>query len=218
MIKAVLLDHDGTMVNSEESHYQLWKKVIGLPGERFTDQMYAEHCIGVPTHDNAEYLKSEFGLKQSIEELVQSKIETTKTFLETEFFPMMQGCLELLNWLKQSDLRVAVVSGSERYAVDRSLEGNRLVNFIEHINTGDEVANNKPSPDVYLLALERLGLRPEECLAVEDTYHGLLAATAANIKCIAVPNLYSRHQDFSASEITLSGLPEVLEYLQTQIA
>lgn len=90
------------------------------------------------------------------------------------------------------------------------------------IATGDEVTAKKPAPDIYRLALTRLGLAPQHCLAIEDSANGLRAAKAAGLRCVVTPSLYSAHDDFTLADLVLddlsagSGLREILQRLNDQ--
>jgi beta-phosphoglucomutase-like phosphatase (HAD superfamily) len=82
--------------------------------------------------------------------------------------------------------------------------------------TGDDVPHSKPAPDCYLLALQRLGLPASQCLAVEDTQHGVAAATAAGLRCLAVPNALSTHHRFDQAHAVLNGWAEVESYFDSK--
>ncbi|MBV8046750.1 MAG: HAD-IA family hydrolase, partial [Paludibacterium sp.] len=83
--------------------------------------------------------------------------------------------------------------------------------------TRDDVAYSKPEPDVYLLALERLELLPDECVAVEDTEAGVRAALAAGLRCVAVPTDLSREHDFSGASARCGGLAEAWAWIDAQV-
>ena len=84
--------------------------------------------------------------------------------------------------------------------------------------SGDDVRHSKPAPDCYLLALARLGLRADECLAVEDTEHGLRAASLAGVGCLAVPTEMSRHHDFSLAAGIFADMAAARAHIQTEFA
>ncbi len=207
--KAVLFDHDGTIVDSEQAHYEIWCDVLGEFGSQFTGEMYAQNCVGVPTQGNVEYLLETFPLNDSAENLLRRKAEATSAFLHNNYFPLLPGVRQVMRGLQRQNVRMAVVSGSERFAVLRSIAGNDIGGFIEFVATGDQVANNKPAPDVYLYALGKLGLSAAECMALEDTEHGVHAATRAGIATVAIPNCHSQGHDFSGAVRVLGSISEL---------
>ena len=211
-IKAILFDHDGTLVDSEQIHHKLWMQAADLNINELTDEIFATRLVGIPTEGNAEFLIKQFALNETVASLVAKKAEVTKAFLAQSYFPEVSGAQRVMSALQQQGLRMAIVSGSERYAVERSVAGNHFSEFIEFITTGAEVPNNKPAPDVYVRAMEKMGLSAADCIAVEDTEHGLEAAWQAGIPCVVIPNEHTGHHNFSKAVTTLSCLQSFLTY------
>ncbi|MEU4693955.1 HAD-IA family hydrolase [Actinoplanes sp. NPDC023714] len=115
-------------------------------------------------------------------------------------------------WLRRAGdrgLRLAVASSSPLWHVGAMLDQAGLRERFEVIATGEEVAAHKPDPAVYLLALQRLGLPPQEALAFEDTAHGVAAARAAGMRCVAVPNPHAEHARFGAADLILASAADL---------
>lgn len=216
-VKAILFDHDGTLVDSEQIHYELWSKTIAIDTSIFTPELFAKNLVGVPTNGNAAFLIKYFNLNETVHTLVAKKAIITQQFLQNSYFPPIGNVLDMLSELQNLGIRMAIVSGSERYAVVRSVEGNGFGEFIEFITTGEEVPNNKPAPDVYLKAMEKMGLTAKQCLAVEDTEHGLDAADQAGIECIAIPNEHTRHLSFTKASAKLDSLQNFLQHFKVNL-
>lgn len=215
--KAILFDHDGTIVDSEQVHYELWLSLLGKFAGEFTEEMYANNCVGVPTESNIEYLFQCFAIEETPESLLEKKRQATQQFLQTSYFPLLKGVKEFMQFLHIKNRRMAVVSGSERFAVLRSVAGNILEHFIEEVATGDQVDNNKPAPDVYLKALNNMQLDKSECLAIEDTYSGVSAARGAGIDCIAIPNLHTESHDFSSATLKLNNIVQLHQLFENSL-
>lgn len=213
-VKAILFDHDGTLVDSENVHHQLWCKAIGVALSDLPEDVYADNLVGMPTSGNAEFLKAYFQLRQSPEELVAKKLSLTKQFLTTEYFPAMKDALQVMKWFYNAGYRIAIVSGAERCMVDRSVQCNQFEEYVETITTGDEVPRNKPAPDVYLKGMQKMSLQAAQCIAVEDTEHGLQAALAAGIECVAIPNVHTRNHNFSGAMAKLDSLTAFLNHFK----
>jgi len=213
-IKAVLFDHDGTLANSEVVHFQFWREVLADRGVNFLEDDYRLHFTGVSELNTAIAIKARFSLADSIENLVAAKRTQAKQFHATQVYPLMPGVAEVLLALQGQGIRMAVVSGSARFALEANLGGLGLTPFFEYIASGEEVANNKPAPDVYEQALKVLGLTADACIAVEDTASGLRAAVAAGIPTCVIPNDYSAHQDFSGASHRVENLLEFLVWFR----
>ncbi|XOV77833.1 MAG: HAD family hydrolase [Aestuariibacter sp.] len=211
--KAILFDHDGTLVDSEGIYYQLWRQLLKLTSEQFTPEMYKKHCVGIPILGNADYLIERFSLTSSRDELVAGRGALSDAYLAQQPFPMMSGANEILALFKQQNIRMAVVSGSERKAVLDTVVGHGFEGMFEVIATGDQVTNNKPAPDVYLYCLQQMELQASDCIAIEDTEHGVQAAHAAGIEVIAVPNQYTLEHDFTLATTVLPELTALSKLL-----
>ncbi len=119
------------------------------------------------------------------------------------------GFHELVNRLAQAGMRLALASNSDRIHVDRVVDQLGIRGFFDLIVTGDQVPQGKPGPDIYLLAVSQLNVLPRECVALEDSQPGIESAKAAGLYCIAVPTLFTRHQDLSRADLIGSFLEEI---------
>lgn len=215
-LKAILLDHDGTLVDSEVVHYQIWRQVLGELAPSFDEQAYKDHCSGVSTENNAAFIINHHGVDLTVAELVQQRWHATESWLVDGRFPLMPGVTELFQWLADAGPVAAIVSGAEQFVVEKTVQNYQWQAQVKAIATGDQVANNKPAPDSYLLALSRLGLEASEAIAVEDTQSGTQAALAAGLRCVVVRNEYSMEHDFTGAEVVFDAMPEALDYLKAQ--
>lgn len=209
--KAVLFDHDGTLVDSEGIYHLLWCQLLGIDRTQFTLDMYKSHCVGVPTLGNAQYLVEQFKLKERPETLVSQRHKLTQSYLSDNAFPLMDGVTEVLALLSELQISAAIVSGSERTAVMNTVSRYHLTDYFKVIATGDQVLNNKPAPDVYIHCLTELGLSASECIAIEDTEHGVRAACEAGIEVIAIPNQFTLEHDVSKATHVFNSMRKLLE-------
>ncbi|WP_346836799.1 HAD family phosphatase [Microbulbifer sp. SAOS-129_SWC] len=212
-IKAILFDHDGTLVDSEPAHFSIWQKVLAPYGVDLSEAIYREYCAGLPAPDNARDLISRYAIEAQPEQLVRDKIAATRRFLESAAFPLMPGALEVVQHCHSLGLRLAIVTGSGRAVVEATARSHGWQPLFETLISADDVARNKPHPDGYQLALQRLGLEPGHCIAIEDTEHGLAAADAAGVPCLAVPNEMSREHDFSRATGRFDSLADAAHWV-----
>lgn len=211
-IKALLFDHDGTLVDSETVHCQFWQEVLRGYQCELTDDDYRLQCVGVSEVHTAEIFKAQFSLPASIETLVAQKRQVAERFHSQHHYPLMPGVAGVIDTLAAMPLTLAVVSGSAVFALEASLRALHLRDKFACVASGETVANNKPAPDVYLCALAQLGLAPGECMAIEDTASGLQAAKSAGIYTCVIPNSFSAHQDFATADKQFASMAEWLDW------
>lgn len=212
MLKAVLFDHDGTLVDSEGLHCQHWQSVMAGHGVILSEKTYKTELAGVPTPENALWLIREFGLDTDAATLSRKKHATTRSFLTGHAFPLMPEAKNVIGFFRDAGLKTGIVTGAGRHGVLSTFDTYGLYASIDVLVTGDDVSRSKPSPDCYLLALERLGIKPEECFAVEDSGPGVAAAVSAGLTCCAVPNPFSAHHDFSPAVKQFSSLTGIMDW------
>jgi HAD superfamily hydrolase (TIGR01509 family) len=118
----------------------------------------------------------------------------------------MPGLYETIDAARAAGLKIALGSSSVLDDIEIILSALRLTGAFDAIVAGDQVAHGKPAPDIFLEAARRLEVEPARCLVLEDTAHGVIAAKAAGMLCVAVPGHFTQHQDFSNADMVLPGL------------
>ncbi len=211
MLKGVIFDHDGTLVDSETRHYRIWRDVLSDFGVDFAEADYARDYSGYPTRHNARTLVDAYRLDIDPETLFRLKEEKVNSLLTGESFELMPGVEEVITACRDLGLALAIASGARSNEVANTLEVHNFTGMFKTVACSQDVPHPKPAPDVYLLALDRLGLTAEECVAVEDSYSGLQSAKAAGLRCIVVPNAYSVSHDFSGADIIVGNLAGAID-------
>ncbi len=213
-IKAILFDHDGTLVDSETKHYDMWKIILESYGIDLTLEEYIQHYAGIPTISNAETMTNRYSsLSIPASVLIDAINSATKLFLSTQTFPLMKSAREVINYFNKQGLKIAVVTGAGGEGVKNTINSYDLKSSISTVVSGDDVRKSKPAPDCYLLAAQRLGLHASECIAIEDTENGVAAAVEANITCVAVSGSMSKHHDFSKAVKVFTNLDEARNWI-----
>lgn len=213
---ALLLDHDGTLVDSESAHHLLWNEVLVPFGASITALEYERDYAGLPALDNGAQAVARFGLKATAQDLAQAKFAATRVYLQDKAFPLMPGVAEALaHW--RGRFRLGVVTGARSFAVQNSLQKHGLAEGFECVVSADDVARTKPDPACYRLALQRMGLQPENVLAIEDTAHGVDAATSAGLSCIAIPTALSAQHDFSRACVVLPSMASAVDWIDREV-
>jgi len=213
-ISALIFDLDGLLADTERLHCQAYQMTFLEQGITLQELDYCEHWVrfgrGIVDWVNLHDLTID------PHALRLRKSEHYSALLSSSLRPM-DGALDLLNAL-YGQIRFALASSSYRDAIDGVLAGLNIVHFFDVIVSGLDVPAVKPAPDIFLKAAHELGVRPEECLVLEDAEKGVLAAYSAGMRCIAVPNDYTRHHDFSKATMVCSSLKEVTPALLRSLA
>lgn len=205
-LKAILFDHDGTLVDSEVVHWGIWQQVLAPFGVSMDEATYRQHHSGVPTPENARKLVAEHRIDMSAAALADLKEIATAEHLARTAFPLIPGAREAVRQFHAAGLVLAVVTGGGRSAALSSLRAYGMEDCFSTIISCESVERGKPAPDCYLLAMKQLGLQAEECIAIEDTQHGLEAAHGAGVACYCIPNAMSANHDFSLASACFENI------------
>ena len=210
-IKAIVFDMDGLMVDSEPLARRAWAKVLGSYDVELDDLTYAR-MVGLRLEECARLVQERYDLPLGVDKLAHLK-EVYLAEIRAEGVPTMPGLEHLIEKITQRAIPWAVATSSRLAEAQAVMEHLRLSDAYWAIAGGDEVDHGKPAPDVYLLAATRLGYRPEQCLALEDSVPGAQAARAAGMTTIAVPNGFTRAIDFPFVDYVYDSLAGVAEDL-----
>ncbi|MDP4984417.1 HAD family hydrolase [Pseudoalteromonas tunicata] len=214
MLKAVLFDCDGTLVDSESLHYQCWQHILVPYNIAYDEGHFCHLFSGKPTLEAAQFIIDEHGLTVDAKALAGQKNDYFADYVQNHLPPLLPYAKEVLSLAKQSSLQVALVTGSARAEVMPILAGYQLLDYFEVIVTKDDVTQPKPHPEPYLSALKQLGQAAQFGVAIEDTCTGLTSAKGAGLLAIAVPNDHSQHQDLSLADHTCTNLMQAWQRIE----
>ena len=186
--KAFLFDCDGTIVDSMPLHYVAWNKALSEWSCEFTEDLFYAWG-GMPVAEIIATLNERQGLAMPVEE-----VATRKEQLYFDILPELKAVPEVLEHIHASHGRIpfAVVSGSTRDSVRRSLEILGILDRFETLVCAGDYAKSKPHPEPFLLAAKRLGIAPKDCLVFEDTEMGIQSATAAGMASVKIAQPWER--------------------------
>jgi HAD superfamily hydrolase (TIGR01509 family) len=204
--RAVVFDMDGLLLDTELLWHQAETELFANHGGEFSweDKMAV---IGTSFEFTGEYFAHRLGFpRERGAELVNEMIELMHAQLRAQVAGR-PGAVELVERLR-GRTRLGLASNSPRDLVDTALETARISDAFDAVVTSDDVERSKPAPDIYLLACERMGVRPADALALEDSASGIAAAKAAGLTCIAVPQF--AETDVSAADRVIDSLEDLL--------
>lgn len=194
-VEAVIFDMDGLMFNTEDIYNVVGDALLKPRGHEFTLELKLL-MMGLPGVKAFDVMVDHCGLSDSAEDLEKESAELFGELLPREVRPM-PGLLELLDRLEERRLPKAIATSSQRRFADIALHQFDLSPRFEFILSAESVENGKPHPDIYLLAAQRMGLKPSQLLVLEDSVKGSRAAAAAGTNVIAVPTPHSANCDYS---------------------
>jgi putative hydrolase of the HAD superfamily len=203
---AVVLDFDGTILDTETPAYESHRRFFGEHGVALTVDEWCT-CIGTiqPETHWFDWLCERAAAAPSFERFRAATLAYYRERVRPEPMP---GILALLDALDDAGIPRAIGSTAPADWVLESLAELRLADRFPIVVTGDQVARFKPAPDVYLEAARRLGMPPARCIAIEDSGPGLASARAAGMRTIAIPHPLNRTHDLAA-DLSVSSATEL---------
>jgi HAD superfamily hydrolase (TIGR01509 family) len=207
MIRALVFDFDGLILDTEEPVYRSWLEVYEahgeeLPFERWV-QIVGSTTIGFhPQH----HLEERLGRSLPKEVLDRRIGRRTELVLANKLLP---GVVEHLDAAKAAGLKVGVASSSTQEWVRSHLSRLGILDRFDCVRCRDDVANVKPEPDLYLAVLECLGVAASEAIAIEDSPNGVQAAKRSGMRCVAIPNSITAGLDLGQADVVLGSLADV---------
>ncbi len=218
MLNAIVFDFDGTIIDTEIHDYGCWAEIyqehgVELPFAEWSGIVGTVNTAFDPHH----LLETLTGRSFERAALRARRHQRLRALVEAE--ALRPGVLALIESAHAAGIALGVASSGTRDWVEGHLTARGLRPYFGAVCTADDVAQVKPDPALYQLALERLGAEPQNAVAIEDSRHGMVAAKRAGIRCIVVPNPMTQEMDFTGVDLLLPSLAEIdLAGLQQLVA
>lgn len=216
MIRAVLFDMDGTLLDTERVSRVSWNRTFDEMGIEI-DREYLYHSIsGMTMNAIRAFFEKEYGADFPFEEVRERRYERLVKLIETDGALRKAGVPEIFYELKNMGIRLAVASSSREYWVRKCMGHAGVdVTVFDALMTGEKVERSKPDPEIFLRAAQMLGVAPEECIVAEDSKNGILAGHAAGMKTVMIPDLMPATEELIpllwARIDSLEELPTLIE-------
>lgn len=212
--KAVLFDMDGVIFDSERGVIEAWKLVAPEAGLKDIEK-FCYSALGINSAATRELFVKMYGTEIDYDSINQKRRELFARMFDAGLVAVKPGVRELLGYLKDNGVKVALASSTSSKSVLREIIAAGLEKYFDEIVCGDMVTRSKPEPDIWLEALRRLGVDAKDAAAVEDSFNGVRSAKAAGLYTIMVPDLLQPDDEIrELADQVLPSLNEVLEFIK----
>lgn len=216
-IELCIFDMDGLMLDTER---YLWianeTKALAEFGYEI-DEDFLKRQMGGSWEVYRKNLMKKFGPDFPYEKYFERILELNKYLIENTKLPKMKGLMELLDFLKENNIRMAVATSTRKAQAHACLKNAGIYDYFESVICGDEVTNAKPDPEIYIKSYERLGVSYENALIFEDAHNGALSALASKARLILVPDLaFLSDDDKVQAFAVLNDLSQAIDIIKKE--
>ncbi|MDE7195185.1 MAG: HAD family phosphatase [Oscillospiraceae bacterium] len=216
MIKAVIFDLDGLILDTEKLLVKFWCQAANEAGF----PMQTEHALHIRSLGRKfaiPYLSEIFGPEFDYMKIRSRRMELMAEHIREHGLEKKPGLEELLSYLQRNRIPAAVATATDKNRAEEYLQQTGLLHYFSNIVCATMVENGKPKPDIYLFAAARLGLKPQECMALEDSPNGIYAASSAGCVTVMVPDLTEPDEEvlpliYTSAE-SLADVPAIIKQL-----
>ena len=213
---AVVFDMDGVIFDSERACLACWKEIAGKNHISGIEEAFLL-CTGTTDARTRQIMLDTYGEDFPYDDFAAEASRLFHAHYDGGRLPVKKGARELLAWLKDESIPVALASSTRREAVVRELSEAGLLPFFDVLVCGDMVKRSKPDPDIYLRACRELGVEPSRAFAIEDSYNGIRSAHAGGLRPLMVVDLLEADEEMEGlAEVVLHDLVEAQAYLSSR--
>ena len=209
MIQTVIFDMDGVIVDTEPVHHYAYNQHFKQLNIEVTPEMYATFT-GNSTKNTYEKLKSHFEIAESVPDLVEAKRNLfNDAFDSKEDLCLIDGVEDLIKELYHNGMQLVLASSSANVTIDRVFRRFGLHQYFTHLVSGEDFPNSKPHPAIFEHAAKLSQTSVENCIVIEDSTNGIIAAKAAGIYCIGYDSINTKLQDYSKADKVIKDFSEL---------
>jgi len=207
MIKAIIFDMDGVLVNTTQYARQTANLILKKNKINFSEEEFKEY-VGVSTRDRVNLWNKKFGTDIDVEQFSKDFISTQFELMKDELKENKE-ILSVITNLKKQNLKVAVATSSLMEKAEKILHFLGIFDLLDILITADDIQNHKPDPEIYLKTAEKLNVSPEECVVIEDSIKGILAGKNANMKVLALKTKLFTSDDLQVADKIIEKLSDI---------
>ena len=186
MLRGAIFDHDGLMFDTEKVWQANWKKVADEMGIVLPEE-FTKNICGSSGQHMLDVIQKYYGVEDGT--AIRDRVRQGVFDDEAKHLDMKEGLLDILEVFRKNGVKMAVASSSGKEMLERNLKNGGVDQYFSAVVSGQEVEHGKPSPDIFLLAAERIGIPAHDCYVFEDAFNGVQAGYAAGARTIMVPDL-----------------------------
>ncbi len=203
MLEAVIFDMDGVLIDSEPFHLDVNEKIFENLGINLSEDEYLSF-IGTTHKDMWTTIKNRYNLPQGVPELVNMQISGNIEYIKNEEIEEINGITNLLSRINSENIKIGIASSSPTEVIELVTNKLGIRDYFSSIVGGEEIKKGKPAPDIFLKAAKCLNVKPSDCIVIEDSKNGVLAAKAAGMKCVGFKNPNSGNQDLQKADLIIN--------------
>jgi len=203
MIKALIFDMDGLMIDSEKLYFQTEKEIAAQFEKKVKEEILWK-MMGRNPLESMNIFKEDLDIPLPAEELLEMRTTIMREKLKTDLVPM-PGLMKIIESFSNK-LKMAITTGAQKEFLDIVVDILGLRDKFQVLQPSDEIVKGKPHPELYLVTCTKLQLKPGECVVLEDSFNGVAAAKKAGCYVIAVPSEYTKKHDFTPADFIAKNL------------
>jgi HAD superfamily hydrolase (TIGR01509 family) len=209
MIRTVIFDMDGVLVDTEPLHHEAFFRHYAELGIQVSEEEYLTF-LGLSTRNVYQRLQQEFGLTGDIDALMKRKRELfAVAFDESQELDLLPGARELIEDLRRAGVPLQLASSAGKETINRVFRRFELYPLFDNVVSGEDFPRSKPDPAIFLRAAELAGVEPQHCVVIEDSSNGVQAAKAAGMYCIGYSSEHSGGQDLHLADRVVTHLSQL---------
>ena len=213
-IKLIIFDMDGLMFDTERLAFRHWKEAGKKFNYKIDDEVFKK-TIGLNVVKTEEIYRKYYGARFPFEKIKNEKINMTENHILSKGLPLKEGLYELLEYIKEKQLKIALATSTNRNKTEILLNLSNTKKYFDIITCSNEIINGKPDPEIFLKTSQKINCRSKNCIVLEDSENGIIAAYRAGMLPIMIPDITEPKEEIEAILFKkFNNLKEVKDYFE----